>query len=162
MVLIQAVCHKTETHLKVSEPEGWFPPSQECCGVPTLQPAEGPAGMEPQQHLPHQGGHTTQEVHKYRNSVPREHRQPERQQHSSFPEPDTANLRIDTTEDPTEGSLSTPSDASAPFSSEKHWVAISQSRMHGKEEQQLVDAPLARGEPGTGQSCVNSPCTGCI
>ncbi|EOB05469.1 hypothetical protein Anapl_13377 [Anas platyrhynchos] len=91
------------------------------------------------------GGHTTQEVHKYRNSVPREHRQPERQQHSSFPEPDTANLRIDTTEDPTEGSLSTPSDASAPFSSEKHWVAISQSRMHGKEEQQLVDAPLARG-----------------
>lgn len=67
-----------------------------------MQPAEGPAGIEPQQHFPHHGGHTTQEVHKYRNNVPREHRQPERQQHSSFPEPDTANLRIDTTEDPTE------------------------------------------------------------
>lgn len=112
--------------------------------MPEVQPERSPNSISPiRSH-----GHATWEEHMCSHEVPRDRWQPERQPPSSFPEFDTANLRIDTVEDPRETKQAYPPPQSSLLSSALRNIGPPDHRAGSVGTR---SSSLVRGKPGTGQ-----------
>lgn len=114
------------------------------CSLLEVQPEQSPNSTSPVRDH----GHATWEEHICSHELPRDHWQPKRQPPSSFPESYTANLRIDTTEDPRETKQACPPPQSSLFSSALRNIGLPN---HRDGSVGVRSSSLARGKPGIGQ-----------